>query len=367
MLKLLKKIGYLPQLVLLVLFVIIRYIPSISPDEYQIMGVLGLMTPTLAVLNLALLLFWIIRKKYFWAGIAALGFFISWNVLSVCFGFNFLKKNTLVKNNHEFTVMSYNVRLLDLYDWTGDKNNRKKLLSFIQKKSPDVLCLQEFYTKDGTGLDNINAIKKIGGYDYAETCALKRHQNRQWGSVVFSRFPIVQNTNVVINEEDKNLIQETIIEKDSQKVRIYNIHLHSNKLSGRDIAWDKNDDVLGTAKKALKNSKSVFDKLLRAYKQRGKEANLSAFVIEENMLYPTIVCGDLNDLPSSYSYFNIRGKLKDAFLERGNGVGPTYNGKVSFLRIDYMFFSDKVRLKAFEKFKVPYSDHYPLMGKYEIL
>jgi len=365
--KLLLRILYVPQIILLGLFFVIRYIPSISPGEYEIMGVLGLITPLLAIINIVFIFFWILTKQYPMAAVAALGIFISWNVLCVCFGFNFLKKNDLNKVNHEFTVMSYNVRLLDLYDWTGDKNNRKKMLSFIQKQSPDVLCLQEFYTKDGTGLDNINAIKKIGRYPYAETCALKRHKNRQWGSVVFSRFPIVKNTNVIINEEDKNLIQETIIEKDSQKIRLYNVHLHSNKLSPKDIVWDKEGDVLQTAKGALQNSKSVYTKLLRAYKQRGNEANLSAFVIEENTSLPTIVCGDLNDLPSSYSYFNIRGKLKDAFLERGSGIGPTYNGKVSFLRIDYMFYSEKIRLKAFQKIKVPYSDHFPLIGKFQML
>ena len=167
--------------------------------------------------------------------------------------------------------------------------------------------------------------------------------------------------------EDKNLIQETIINKGGKNIRVYNIHLHSNKLSPQDIAFDKNDEVLETAKTALKNSKSVFRKLLQAYKQRGSEADLSAFVIEENLAYPTIVCGDLNDLPSSYSYFNMKGNLNDAFLERGKGIGPTYNGKISFLRIDYMFFGNQLRLKAFEKYQVPYSDHFPLMGKFDLL
>lgn len=298
--------------------------------------------------------------------VAGVGMLISWNVLSVIFGFNFLKKNDLSKNKNEFTVMSYNVRLLDLYDWTGDKNNRKKMLGFIKEQSPDVLCLQEFYTKNGTGLDNIKAIKETGGYKYVETCALKEHRNRLWGSVIFSKYPIVENTNVLINEDDKNLIQEAIILRGSNRIRVYNIHLHSNKLSPKEIVWEKDEKVLKTAQNALESSKSVLSKLMRGYKQRGSEANLSAFVIEENAALPTIVCGDLNDLPSSYSYFNIRGELCDAFLERGRGIGPTYNGSVSFLRIDYLFFSQRLRLKAFEKMNVPYSDHFPLMGKFEL-
>ena len=364
--KLLLKILFIPQLILLVLFGIIRFIPTISPAEYEIMGVLGLLTPILAIINILFLFFWLLVRKYSWSLVAAAGILISWNVLSVCFGFNFFKKNDLQKSGSEFTVMSYNVRLLDLYDWTGDADNRNKMLRFIKKQSPDVLCLQEFYTKDGSGLDNIKAIKETCGYKFVETCAMKEHRNRLWGSVIFSKYPIVKNTNVLINEGDKNLIQEAIIEKGSQTIRLYNVHLHSNKLSPKEIAWEKDEKVLQTAKNALKSSKSVLSKLMRAYKQRGNEANLSAFVIEENDSYPTIVCGDLNDLPSSYSYFNVRGKLCDAFLERGGGIGPTYNGSVSFLRIDYIFYSQGIRLKAFQKKEVPYSDHFPLIAKFDL-
>ncbi len=358
------RIFLVPQVLLLIVFCVIRYIPSISPAEYQIMGLLGLLTPVLAIVNFVFLVSWLFLKKYNYAFVAGLGFLVAWNVLCVCFGFNFFTKNDVAKSPGEFTIMSYNVRLLDLYDWTGDAFNRKKMLNFINEKKPDVLCLQEFYTKDGTGLDNIAAIKTAGGYEYVETCAIKQHRNRLWGSVIFSKFPIMKNTNVIINEEEKNLIQETLLKVGNEKVRIYNIHLHSNKLSPTDIAWGKNGDALTTAKTTLANSKSVLKKLLQAYKQRGDEANLSAFVIEDMNATPTIVCGDLNDLPSSYSYFNIRGNMQDAFLARGRGIGPTYNGKISFLRIDYLFHSADIELKAFEKFNVPYSDHFPLLGKY---
>lgn len=363
--KVIFRILYLPQLLLLVMLIFMHYIPTVSPAEYQLMGVLGLLTPVVAVLNIAFLFFWLIARKYLMVGISLLGLFISWNVISVGFGFGCLKTND-AEVAKDFSIMSYNVRLLDLYDWTGDKNNRIKLLDFISSKSPDILCLQEFYTKDGTGLDNIKAIKEKCGYPYVETCALKRHANRLWGSVIFSKFPIVKNTNVMINEDDKNLLQEAIIDIGKDRLRVYNIHLHSNKLSPQDMSIQNDSSMLQTAKSALKSSRSVFTKLLKAYKQRGVEADLSGFVIDESNEYPTIVCGDLNDLPSSYSYFNVKGQLEDAFLERGCGVGSTYRGKISFLRIDYMFFSNRLRIKYFDRFLVPYSDHLPLMGSFDL-
>ena len=39
-----------------------------------------------------------------------------------------------------------------------------------------------------------------------------------------------------------------------------------------------------------------------------------------------IVTGDFNDVPNTYTYFTIRGKLQDAFLKQGFGIGRTYSG-----------------------------------------
>ena len=52
--------------------------------------------------------------------------------------------------------------------------------------------------------------------------------------------------------------------------------------------------------------------------------------------YPSVVCGDFNDVPNSYTYFNIRGKRQDAFLASSFGVGRTSDALAPTLRIDYI-------------------------------
>jgi endonuclease/exonuclease/phosphatase family metal-dependent hydrolase len=355
------------QVLLFFVLVFTRFIPIISPYEYSIMGVLGLFTPVLTIINILFLMAWLLVRKYWLAGISLLGIILSWNVLSVCFAFNILDKNSFPQTADDVTVMSYNVRLLDLYDWTGKKGTRKKLIELIKKQNADILCLQEFYSKDNSGLDNIKAIKEMGQYPYHAECNLKEQANRKWGSVVFSKYPITNKGNIIINEQKKNMIQECELLINKKKIRLFNIHLHSNKLSAKDVVLEKEGKIAQIAERTIKKSKSIFDKLTLAYSHRGSEVDLSSYLIQEETKYPTIVCGDLNDLPSSYSYFNIRSELKDAFLEKGMGIGATYNGNISFLRIDYIFYQEKLLLNGFKKIKVDYSDHYPLIANFTIL
>ena len=86
----------------------------------------------------------------------------------------------------------------------------------------------------------------------------------------------------------------------------------------------------------------------------------------ETSPYPTILCGDLNDTPISYTYAHLSSGLKDAFYERGTGIGTTYSGKIPFLRIDYIFSSPVVKALTFQVIKEDYSDHYPIAALFEL-
>ena len=45
-------------------------------------------------------------------------------------------------------VMSYNVRLFDLYNWSHNTATRNEILDLIRVEDPDILCLQEFVHAD---------------------------------------------------------------------------------------------------------------------------------------------------------------------------------------------------------------------------
>ena len=78
--------------------------------------------------------------------------------------------------------------------------------------------------------------------------------------------------------------------------------------------------------------------------------------IEESQ-HPTIVCGDLNDVPNSYAYFKVKKDMKDAFLEKGLGVGRTYNSLAPMLRIDYILPDTSFTVQQFDMVDENLSDH----------
>ena len=52
-------------------------------------------------------------------------------------------KNVLDDNN--ISIMNYNVRLFNLYNWIPGNNVQEDIISFIKKESPDVISFQEYH------------------------------------------------------------------------------------------------------------------------------------------------------------------------------------------------------------------------------
>ena len=80
-----------------------------------------------------------------------------------------------------------------------------------------------------------------------------------------------------------------------------------------------------------------------------------------------VVCGDMNDLPASYTYTTIRGNLNDAFVQKGKGFGRTYNEIFPTLRIDHIFYDPSaLHIIGYKVPQIRISDHYPLIVNFEI-
>ena len=111
--------------------------------------------------------------------------------------------------------------------------------------------------------------------------------------------------------------------------------------------------------KEVKDSKNLIRRLKNAFKKRANQADIISAHIA-HCHYPVIVCGDFNDTPDSYAYKTISKGLKDAYCESGKGIGSTYNGKIPFLRIDFILHSPKFNAYNFKVNKDDLSDHFPV-------
>ena len=129
------------HLAIILLLCISRFIPTFNPAEFHWMGILGLFVPILAFINLLFFIIWLFTKKYLYCIISIFAFAMAWNVLEVSWGINYFKSNSMEKSTQSFSLMSFNVRLMDLYDWTKIKGNKNNMIAFFKEKNDDILCL----------------------------------------------------------------------------------------------------------------------------------------------------------------------------------------------------------------------------------
>jgi endonuclease/exonuclease/phosphatase family metal-dependent hydrolase len=115
----------------------------------------------------------------------------------------------------------------------------------------------------------------------------------------------------------------------------------------------------------MKEIKDISFRLKDAFIRRAKQANILSKKITATP-YPTIVCGDFNDTPVSYTYHKIKGNLNDAFMEAGSGIGNTYVGNFPSYRIDYFLYSNDFKVKNYKVPHIKLSDHYPIVCEFII-
>ncbi len=266
-------------------------------------------------------------------------------------------------SNKDIKVMSYNSMLFDLYNWSKNKESRNIILTSLAEENPDILCLQEFYTsEEKNDFNNIDSVTKLltaknNHVEYTTTLRKVDH----WGIATFTKYPIIKKGKIEFNTRSNNICiyTDVVIQKDT--VRIYNMHLQSISFSKADykfIAEVKNDTI--DANEEVEKSKSILRRLKRAFVKRGTQADLISEHIS-NCKYKVIVCGDFNDTPASYVYNVIRGKLKDAFVESGNGLELTYAGKFPQFRIDYILHSSEFVSKNYHHLSETITDHFPIV------
>lgn len=245
----------------------------------------------------------------------------------------------------DFIVMSYNVRLFNVFKWMERNNVPDKILDFINDKNPDILCIQEF-----SNSANIDLKVYRHKYIFMEGNQIKT------GQAIFSKFPIIDQGNIIFPNSNNNVVFADI-KKGKDIIRVYNMHLQSIKISPDVNEINDNIDAIDQGK-----SQKLIVRISKAFKQQ----QLQAEIIKEhkkNCPYPIIICGDMNNSAFSYVYRNIKGKLKDSFEEAGLGFGATYKFRYYPARIDYIFASDKMKVKKFECFPdFENSDHFPVMA-----
>ena len=348
------------NLIVVVLMLMSLVASTVSPDKLLIPAYTTLLLPLVIVLNIGFVLLWIIFKKWYFL-LSLIAIIICFNLVRITFPVNF-NRSGMSADAAGITLMTYNT-LANGMMAKHTKDNPNPVIQYMLDQYPDILCIQEYSANTNENhLTKKDLLKIFNKYPYSH---VEFKVNTGWscfGTAIFSKFPIIHKQVI-----DYQSIYNTSIAADIQikdkLLRVYNCHLESNNLTENDkvmaIRLKDNfdtDNIKGT-------TMYLSRKLGAAYRIRARQADIVAEQILASP-YPVMVVGDFNDLPGSYVYTKVRGDLKDAFVERGFGLGWTFNQSIFKFRIDHILYDASLELVDFKiDNKVRHSDHYPLQCK----
>ncbi|WP_142783734.1 endonuclease/exonuclease/phosphatase family protein [Changchengzhania lutea] len=327
------KFMYVINIIVAMLLLFACILPLLPPKTFSVLSVLNLGISFLVLVNALFLLYWLAKlKKQLLLSLIIL--IIGYLSFGSVYKFSASKH---VDHPDNIKVMNYNVRLFDLYEWLPDPNTETKIVDFIKKSAPDMLCIQEYHPHKNVDFSFFKyKFEMLSGY------------KMKYGQAIFSQYPIINSGSIDFPDTDNNAIFADIV-KGKDTVRLYNVHLESMKI-------DTNVESLKQEK-----SERLFKRVGGAFKMQQLQSEL--FVMhKESSPYKIIISGDFNNTDFSYVYRKIKGDLIDTFKDAGNGFGRTYDFRFLPVRIDFILVDDAFDVNGFKTFDVHYSDHYPIMA-----
>ena len=334
--KVLDKVIFVVNSVAATMLLLSYILPYVEPNKFPILSVLSLAVPFLITLNILFMIYWLLLvKKKLFLSLSVL--FIGFIFLSPLYKFS---SSRHIDDPENISVMNYNVRLFNLFEWIPDASVSEKIVVFINDKQPDVLSIQEYRPDDALHLKGYYKFEELSG---------NKVKN---GQAIFSKYPIVNSGSVEFPDTSNNAIYVDIV-KANDTIRVYNVHLQSWRLKPTDEELD------------IESSKNLFNRVGNTFRLQQSQTELF-LAHKADCPYKLIICGDFNNTAYSYVYNKIHDGLQDAFVEAGNGFGRTFKFKFFPVRIDFILADQSFDINAFKTFDVELSDHYPIMAKIKL-
>lgn len=303
----------------------------ISPNTISLVSFIGLSIPFLLIFNILFIIYWAIcLKKQFLISTIVLLIGIQY----VTKLYSFSEKKVLLTD--DIKIMSYNVRMFNLYNWIENEGVDQSIYEFINNQKPDILCIQEFNPK-----------AKLG-FNFPYKYIKRSEKNGQFGHAIFSKYRIINSESLNFSNSGNNTIFADIV-KNKDTFRVYNVHLESLKINPKNENF--NQEISEKLRIRLENS----------FK---KQANQAELIIQHQKQsnFKSIICGDFNNTAFSYVYKQLKRDKNDAFEIAGQGFGKTYDLQFP-LRIDFILTDKNITVNNFKTFNIDYSDHYPIMAR----
>ena len=189
-------------------------LPFVPPKTFSLLSVLSLSVPVLLVLNAVFCLYWLLKvKRQLLLSLIVL--LLGYDSISTLYKFSSSEKST----NTSLSVMSYNVRLFNLYDWIITPEVEKSIETFVVKESPDVVAFQEFHPH-----------KSIDFSEYTYKYESLSGKKVKYGQAIFSKYKIINKGEIKFDKTSNKAIYVDIL-KDGDTIRIYNVDFQSMRIN----------------------------------------------------------------------------------------------------------------------------------------
>lgn len=332
--------------------------PVTDPRAYWFIAFFGLGYQVLLPLQIAFLIYWLIRCRPYML-ISGLCLLISAGIFLKYWEFHLSFQPDKKLTSGNIRIMSYNVH--DFMQPLNEKCTRTDIANLIRDKQPDVVTIQEYtntvwdYKFTAAALNNAMRSNNhyFKAFDYTSLDST--------GIAIYTKYPQINHGIIRPLNKHQPGVQAIYVDvKCHNKIfRIYTMHLQPTHFEAPEHEYLHT--LSHTGKINLHELIIIGNKLKAAFIIRSYQVAL----IRQHMAkcpYPYVVAGDFNDTPVSYTVNQISKGLKNAFIEKGTGFGITYYGDFPHMQIDYILASRQFNILNYQVIHKRISDHYPLIS-----
>lgn len=260
-------------------------------------------------------------------------------------------------------VMTYNVLSFNYLD-PECEDGPSKTMRLILDTDADVVLLQE----GNVNADNWSNIPSLAPFVDEITAKYPYRFNSPEGLNIMSKYPFTTQT--LCEPQTTRSTLGYSRNEISYLARAYDLQLPLGKqlrlvdfrFQSYHLSFGKNMNV----RLSPYSRPAPLERMRRSFALRTENAAALRKALDDSPAN-LIVCGDMNDVPSSHVYRVLRGHdLKDAWADSGRGYAYTFNRYNLRYRIDHMFYRGDVRALHAERLVGGSSDHYPLVVSFDI-
>lgn len=245
---------------------------------------------------------------------------------------------------HDIKVLTWNVHCPNV----EKKELQSKIVDLILDEDADIVLLNEFTMGSCQVIDSLMSLH----YPHKNDSRAKV----MVGDIIYSKITLAESDKFKFKGFNNTIYSKIKVGADT--VYVVGCHLEGNNHEGQ-IDIDDTD--------SLRKVKTFWGRYRRAQEKRREHVHLMKEIVQKNYL-PMIVMGDMNDFQYSAPMDSLKeAGMKNAWWEGGFGYGATYHQGLLRLRIDHIYYNDRLKLEGIKVIETKLSDHNPVVASFSLI